>query len=411
MTLPHFSLLTFFSFVFIQFPNLQNKQKLNINKPAVLIPRIHSICINQTNRIYCKSLSSSYCFWHNLYGCISISESPTTHPTTNPSTSPTIEPTTAPPTFSIISTIQCGDRISGQTSFAHHIDFYALHIHTATDIFLDSCNSSFDTWLFLEDANGPMVACDDCGECGLQTQLNVNRVEAGEYFVGIGGYKEHFGEYTLHILCNRTLPPTLSPTIITTKHPTPKPLPQPNIHPTHRPTLFPSFNPTMSPTAHPIDSTHPDKHTEIPSLSPTQNPTLSTKYPSNIFNNLSVTESDEKVLNVTDSEQAMNERLIGAIVSIFVIGLVIGSWYALKCVRQHRTRKYHINVSVDDEDDGDLSLDDVDIINLIHGKRNCVNNLNVDEIVERATIDLMNLSKKESDLNLVITNGETVTKQ
>jgi len=402
--------------------------------------------------IDCKSsTTASHCFWHNVFGCISISESPTLHP------NPTLEPTAAPSTHTIISTLTCGDIISGRTSFAHHIDYYLLHIDTPTDLLLDSCNSTFDTWLFMEDAHGPMVDCDDCGQCGLQSQINVNLRDIGTYIVGIGGYKQHFGEYILRISCSLTLAPSPFPTSISTKNPTPKPTMRPTMSPTPIPSEFPTFDPTPYPTPNPsIYPTMKPITTVMPTLRPSEKPTLSpsfapthrqkettnylTQYPSmsqtteSLNSNLSLTAAKnvEQLFNVQDESEyggKNDELLIGMLLSIMFIGLCVGIWYGLKWM--DRTKKYHLNMGIDEEeeeedededDDGDLGLglDDVDIMNLIHcNKRNSVNNLNVDDIVERATIDLINLSKMEKDISLVITNGgqmeemdtETETKQ
>merc|ERR1712228_294223 len=190
------------------------------------------------------------------------------------------------------------------------------------------------------------------------------------------------------------------------------------------PTFAPTPNPTPNPTPYPFENTQSVKPTLIPSWTPsikaTQNPTISTTdylkttYPSmaatNVFYNLSLTENVEQILNLSQDKQPSNGLLIGMILLFVFIALCIGSCYGLKCMR--RRGKYHINIGVDDDDDEDLDLDDVDIMNLIHGKQNNVNDLNVDDIVERATIDLMKLSsKKEKDLSLVITNGQTDTKQ
>lgn len=346
-------------------------------------------------------------------------------PSIEPSASPTIEPTTSSPTFSIRSSLKCGDMLKGTTSYAHHIDFYSLRIQTQTDLVLDSCNSTFDTWLFFEDASGEFkVDCDDCGECGLQTQLNLKSVEVGEYIVGVGGYDSHHGEYTLRVSCSHTLPPSQSPTLITTKHPTPRPSERPTIiHPTLEATMTPTEYPSAKPTK---------KTTQNPTISATASPTMRTtdslrkitqnptQYPSmretDIFLNLSLTENAEQVLNSTQSEESMNGLLIGMIASIVFIALIVAGFYGLKCA--HRSGKYHLNIGDDDdeeeEEDGEAEaeLDDLDIINLIHcGKRNSVNDLDIDEIVERATIDLMKMTKKENDLDLVITNGQPVTKQ
>ena len=92
------------------------------------------------------------------------------------------------------------------------INWYPFSVNETTDIRIDACASNFDTYLYFETANGARIAqCDDCGICGLQTQLDVDNVQPGDYRIGIGGYSDQYGNYSIHVICDYEPNSTFTP--------------------------------------------------------------------------------------------------------------------------------------------------------------------------------------------------------
>ncbi len=56
------------------------------------------------------------------------------------------------------------------------------------NVTLDTFGSTFDTEIGVYDANGMLVASNDDGGGGLQSLLELGPLDAGEYFVGLGGF-------------------------------------------------------------------------------------------------------------------------------------------------------------------------------------------------------------------------------
>jgi hypothetical protein len=82
-------------------------------------------------------------------------------------------------------------------------NLYFLSITETTHITLDSCNSSYDTWLGIhhDTIDGPTAcSCDDCGGCGLQTVLTCTLLP-GNYIVSVGGFSTAEGNYQVTTSC------------------------------------------------------------------------------------------------------------------------------------------------------------------------------------------------------------------
>ena len=128
--------------------------------------------------------------------------------------------------------------------------FYRLVIdddlaNCAADSYLkiSTCGSAYDTYLRILSAYyayaSEIVACDDCGGCGVQTVLNHNQLgvlTAGEYILQVEGFSSYNGQYTLELdYSNCTSRPSPAPST---------PSPSVSLPPTPRPT---TLGPTYSP--------------------------------------------------------------------------------------------------------------------------------------------------------------------
>jgi hypothetical protein len=117
-------------------------------------------------------------------------------------------------------TVYCGSTVSGSTVSAgsflgegssEHI--YGFTIEDGmTAVTFDSCLSEFDTYLRVlrggtPDLANEIIGCDDCGDCGVQTVLEVNTVQGGgtlapgQYQLVIEGYDQEEGRYEVDMLC------------------------------------------------------------------------------------------------------------------------------------------------------------------------------------------------------------------
>eukprot|EP01083_Nonionella_stella_P005290 15306_1 len=391
-------------------------------------------------RAQCKSAIVNYdrndCFWHSSHGCISITAQPTLEPTLEPTVEPIIsqpntptqEPSITPtqsPTNDIISTLQCGALVSGATDKYTHTHWYGLFIQTPTDLFIDSCGSGYDTWLYFQqnDDTEMMIDCDDCGACSLQTQLHILDVKEGNYTVGVGGYRGNSGSYTLHITCTVTLEPTPNPTMEPTPMPTDFPTSIPTRTPTYlptvntyNPTVNPTYNPTskptIEPTFYPTDWPTPfptPRPTPKPTAYPTVHPTL---YPTHaprptVSPIVDVTQMRFTVESTTNMEggmgrnteiqlvwtmksgprNGMNSFEIALIVASVIIVMIVGTMFGLKYVNQYRTQ--HIKLSSDM-----YGNDEDDFLQYLDGK---TNNINIEEILEcYANTSLMHCTLDEN---------------
>lgn len=105
--------------------------------------------------------------------------------------------------------IACGETVSGSTVGAgSHVGngasdhFYAFSLDRSSNIQMDSCASSYDTFLRIFDMSlgEEYTSCDDCGNCGTRTVLDA-QLEAGDYVLVIEGYAESEGEYSVTMNC------------------------------------------------------------------------------------------------------------------------------------------------------------------------------------------------------------------
>ena len=167
-----------------------------------------------------------------------------------------------------------GDAVTGDTTFAGSFlgnaandHFYTLHMDedavACADqgrMWISTCGSQYDTWLQLyewDDSMGtPIYSCDDCGDCGVQTVMNVpSGLTAGaDYVLLVEGFSSSNGKYTLSVSCaTPTSMPTAVPSITTIPSPVP----------TYRPTPVPLIStilsavPTSAPTPLPSVSVEP----------------------------------------------------------------------------------------------------------------------------------------------------------
>ena len=111
--------------------------------------------------------------------------------------------------------ITCGDTVQGDTTGAgshrghaasDHVYFFSVENqeNRSVDNFrFDACNSEFDTHLrvYSSDFSSEVSECDDCGTCGLQTQLDTGSLAPGSYALVIEGYGAQEGNYWVTMNC------------------------------------------------------------------------------------------------------------------------------------------------------------------------------------------------------------------
>eukprot|EP00300_Choanocystis_sp_HF-7_P010725 c17117_g1_i1.p1 GENE.c17117_g1_i1~~c17117_g1_i1.p1 ORF type:complete len:555 (+),score=104.86 c17117_g1_i1:1308-2972(+) len=190
----------------------------------------------------------------------------------SPSTTP------SPSVSNLVAT--CGHTVSGTTvkrpsTFGDPAGDATFRIHFPHDVIVsfNACASKFDTVLTLLDSNDRVVAyCDDCGGCGLRTNLEISGLSAGTYSIVVDGFETNEGEFALAISCEFiNLTPTASPTsshsITGTRSST------------RSNTLTPLISKTGTPTSSgtPLISTTPSKtksSTKSPSATQTASPSV-----------------------------------------------------------------------------------------------------------------------------------------
>jgi len=106
--------------------------------------------------------------------------------------------------------VGCDASYSGSTVGAASVvggdagdNLYSLDIASTTYMVIDTCGSSFDTWVrIIHDSVDGNVACscDDCGACGLQSVLACTLLP-GHYVVSIDGFNVAEGDYVFTTSC------------------------------------------------------------------------------------------------------------------------------------------------------------------------------------------------------------------
>eukprot|EP01083_Nonionella_stella_P006352 18441_1 len=111
-------------------------------------------------------------------------------------------------TSPVFDELLCGSKMEGDllaSDITYYVFNYTRHNDTLFVLF-DLCDSSYDTYLYLWDIQWNVIQTADDGDCGLQTQLQLNSLNTGLYILGISGYgnsSHHaFGHWDLHIFCS-----------------------------------------------------------------------------------------------------------------------------------------------------------------------------------------------------------------
>ena len=82
--------------------------------------------------------------------------------------------------------VMCGDRVTGSINSSEVANFTFNLTYDYPVVRLDTCNSSFDTYLYFWDDSGTLIKeCDDCGSCGVRTILNIKNLTSGVYTIGV----------------------------------------------------------------------------------------------------------------------------------------------------------------------------------------------------------------------------------
>eukprot|EP01084_Bolivina_argentea_P071737 130344_1 len=176
----------------------------------------HKYSINAKLTLFCNS------------GSASPTMEPTSDPTewpTFPSDQPTKNPSIAPTQYTVTPTIQptpnvsspfdlngeiyCNMNLTDKIISQNDIDYFYFELpynhHFGYQILFDTCNSSYDTLLYLYNINGKQIKQNDDFVCGTSAQLYMEWIDSGPFFLGVSGccneLHHDFGEYVLNVLC------------------------------------------------------------------------------------------------------------------------------------------------------------------------------------------------------------------
>eukprot|EP01084_Bolivina_argentea_P039378 72775_1 len=107
-----------------------------------------------------------------------------------------------------IGEIKCGENITGTLLSSSDIAYYYLNVSQTVSILFDSCNSLYDTYLYLYDASfNVLFEGDDDGFCETtnREQLATPALDVGDYILGVSGCCEptdhYYGEWSVQINC------------------------------------------------------------------------------------------------------------------------------------------------------------------------------------------------------------------
>lgn len=100
---------------------------------------------------------------------------------------------------------KCNDTIQGTTTANNLMHIYSFRHddYQSNLIELNACNSKFDTVVALYDIFGNLMAYNDDNDlCGHQSILQYMPLTGGDYLIGITGYENEYGTYSLQISCS-----------------------------------------------------------------------------------------------------------------------------------------------------------------------------------------------------------------
>ena len=105
-------------------------------------------------------------------------------------------------THTLVGSVDCGETVYGSIE-SYDINLYSFYLlEDEYVVVLNTCNSSYDTFLYLYDEYGyDVYNCDDCGSCHLRAILTLYNLDAGLYYIGVGGFSSHSGDYSLNVSC------------------------------------------------------------------------------------------------------------------------------------------------------------------------------------------------------------------
>ncbi len=154
----------------------------------------------------------------------------------------------------IVNPIECGQTIAGDTNNGtnqyenpSNEHLYSFNLAFEANITLDTCDSSFDTYLRLYNSTGGLMIYNDDfdkpPDCGITSKIEQYTVKPGEYFAMVEGFHTFQGRYNLTLSCEPLAPlssvPSLTPSVQPTKEPSllpsGKPLPSSSLSESQRP--------------------------------------------------------------------------------------------------------------------------------------------------------------------------------
>ena len=92
-----------------------------------------------------------------------------------------------------------GDLTPGDTLLesGQLIDVYYFSAKADTEITVEVSSDDFDTWLFIEDSEGQIIASDDDGGDSTNSRINILILRDGDYQIGISSYNYSVGKFTV----------------------------------------------------------------------------------------------------------------------------------------------------------------------------------------------------------------------
>eukprot|EP01084_Bolivina_argentea_P126601 224138_1 len=138
-----------------------------------------------------------------------------------------LQPLSPAPYSPFIGNIPCNTRINGSTNENDAKVYWSFYLDESIhSVILDSCSSKYNTKLWLYhywNTTNPynkqgwkgQGSCDDCSDrfCYPNEFWTFkNKLEPGHYMVGIGGYADHVGDYSVFLKCDTVTPLYISKT-------------------------------------------------------------------------------------------------------------------------------------------------------------------------------------------------------